>query len=235
MTGSNTSYASRLLGAFSDTTSNARTMPEDLLRLRDASAYVLAPCNRAGIAESVVRQLLDLGFDRDDLVLVSNRVHTLRPYPDQDSFEVVDSLRVAKQSGWVAGVATGAAFGALLGILWAGLTVRTTGAYAIGALGGGLLGVVVGATFGRLLAGKLRRRPDAIYDEQLEDDQILIGVGISDDSPEGRADAALRIMQDAGLEARVVAGEDAPAAASGMFQRGRSAVTRTTGRPAKVG
>lgn len=208
MTQSSTSYVRRLLGAFSDTTSNPRTMPEDLLRLRPATAYVIAPCNRVGTAEAVARKLLDFGFERSELVLVSNRVHTLRPYPDEDTLEVVDSLRVARQSGWVAGVATGACFGALLGVLWAGLTLRTTGAYAAGAFTGGLLGAVVGALLGRSWAGLLRRRPDAIYDEQLNDDQILIGVGIGDEAPAGRADDALRLLKDAGLEPRVVSGED---------------------------
>lgn len=229
MTGPNTSYTRRLLDAFSDNTSNERTMPQDLLRLRPAIAYVLAPCNRASTAESVTRKLLDSGFEREDLVLVSNRVHTLRPYPDEDTLEVVGSLRVAKQSGWVAGVATGACFGALFGILWAGLTVRTTGAFAIGAFGGGLLGIVVGATLGRLVAGKLRRRPDAIYDQQLDDDQILIGVGIDEEGPDGRAGDALRLMQEAGLEAKLFTGEDAPTAVSGMFGRSRGDVAQATG------
>jgi uncharacterized protein YcfJ len=214
VTGPLTSYLRRLLGAFSDNTSNPRTVPEDLLRLRPAATYVLAPCNRARTAESVARKLLDFGFERSELVLVSNRVHTLRPYPDEDALEVVDSLRVAKQSGWVAGVATGACFGALLGVLCAGVTVRTPTAYAVGALVGGLLGVVIGATLGRRGAAALRRRPDAIYDEQLTDDQILLGVGLGDDAPQGRLEDAVRILKDAGLQPRMVRGEDEPTSAA---------------------
>jgi uncharacterized protein YcfJ len=209
-----TSYVRRLLGAFSDTTPNPRTVPEDLLRLRPATAYVIAPCNRTGTAESVARKLLDFGFERSELVLVSNRVHTLRPYPDQDTLEVVDSLRVARQSGSVAGVATGACFGALFGILLAGVTLRTTGAYAVGAFAGGLLGAAIGVALGRSWAGWLRRRPDAIYDEQLDDDQILIGVGIGERAPEGRADDAVRLLKEAGLEPRLVSGEDAQSASA---------------------
>lgn len=209
MTGTSNSYVHRLLSAFRDTTPNPRTVPEDLFRLRPAIAYVLAPCNRARTAESTARKLLDSGFERSELVLVSNRVHTLRPYPDEDSLEVVDSLRVARQSGGVAGVATGAGFGALFGVLYAGLSVQTPAAYATGALVGGLLGIALGATLGRSWAAKLRRRPDAIYDEQLTDDQILIGVGVGGEAPDGRLDDAMRILKEAGLEPRLVRGEDA--------------------------
>ena len=75
VTQSSTSYVRRLLGAFSDTTSNPRTMPEDLLRLRPATAYVIAPCNRVGTAEAVARKLLDFGFERSELVLVLSLIH----------------------------------------------------------------------------------------------------------------------------------------------------------------
>jgi hypothetical protein len=210
VTGSFISYLRRLIGEFSERTSNPRSEPEDLLRLRPAIGYVLAPCNRARTAESVARNLLDSGFDRNELVLVSNRVHTLHPYPDQDALEVVGSLRAARQSGWVGGVWTGACFGALAGVLWAGLTVRTPTAYAAGALVGGLVGLAAGATLGRAWAKALRRKPDAIYDEQLRDDQILLGVGISDEAPAARVDEAIRILQEAGLDPRLVRGEDDP-------------------------
>jgi hypothetical protein len=213
VTGAFTSYLRRLLGAFSDATSNSRTEPEDLLRLRPASAYVVAPCNRARTAESVARKLLEAGFDRSELVLVSNRVHTLHPYPDQDALEVVGSLRAARQSGGVAGLVTGACFGALLGILYAGVMVRTPSSYAYGAFVGGLVGIVAGALLGRFWAAALRRRPDALYDEQLADDQILIGVGVGDGTP-GRADDAFRLMKEAGLDPRRVRGEDAAAPAT---------------------
>lgn len=200
-------YLRRMAGEFSERTSNHRAEPDDLLRLRPAVSYVVAPCDRARSAESVARRLLESGYDRNELVLVSNRVHTLRPFPEEEPLEVVGSLRAARRSGWVGGLWTGACFGALLGVLWAGLTARTPESYAWGALIGGVAGVVLGAAAGRAWAAKLRRRPDAHYDQALRDDQVLIGVGLRATDP---AEPAIRILTEAGLTPRVLRGEDEP-------------------------
>jgi hypothetical protein len=187
--------------------SNPRTVPEDILRLRPAFGYVVAPCDSTDQAELGVRSLLDAGFAHDELVLVSNRVHTLRPYPDQDALEVPDSTRLARQGGWTSGIVTGACFGALLGLLFSVLTNEGQLAYALGVLVGGLVGAAFGAFVGRWGAGLMRRRPDSMYDHELRDDQILIGVAVDGDDAQRDSDSAHQLLSRAGLQPRMIAGE----------------------------
>lgn len=210
MTKATHKHARRPLESIREEDANLRTIPEDILRLRPSAVYVVASCNRARTAEPIVRQLLDFGFERNELVLVSNRVHTLRPYPDEEPVEVVDSLRVAEESGGVLGVVTGACFGALLGLLCVSVIDRFEGQYALGVLVGGVVGALLGIALGRMGARMIRRRPDALYDEQLEDDQILLGVGIAEVAYEARADAAARILRDGGLKPNLLRGEEPP-------------------------
>lgn len=187
-----------------------RAIPEDLRRKRSRIGYVVSHTKEEAEAEDAVRQLHREGFEPHDLVAVSDEIDQLRPYVGADAMEVPGPTSVARDAGFVAGLCTGAASGAVIALTTTFLSAGPPFALPVGV--GALVGAVVGAIAGRWLGARLRRRPETFYDAALSGDEILVGVAIG--KQPGRPvtetiGAAHRALTNAGLAPRLIEGEAA--------------------------
>lgn len=189
----------------SDPATNPRAIPADLKKLGDSEGYIVAACRRQAGAEKALVELTKAGFDRDEIVLISKRVGTLRPNERGDAFEVRNPASEASYTGsfagGVVGLATGASFGLILSFLVFDGTMARAIAVALGAVILAVLGTFVGAA----IALKMRRAPATYFDENLDSDQILVGVNVGTSDVVKRRDKAIKAIQDAGLVPQFVA------------------------------
>ena len=66
----------------------SRQIPEDLRQNRYRHGYVVTVCDGSETAATSAQALVDAGFSREELVLVSSKVHSLQAgWPGEDSLE----------------------------------------------------------------------------------------------------------------------------------------------------
>lgn len=154
-------------------------------------------------ARDAVDELVDAGFDRNDISLIaSDQDQTYSTYLNRD-VDTIDNELAAEQGaeGAVAGALTGGAIGGLAGVLL-GL-----GAFAIPGIGpivaagpivagltGAGIGAVVGGLTGALVSWGIPEEEAGYYAEGIRRGGTLVGVK----TPEERVDEAVRIMNDHG-------------------------------------
>lgn len=165
--------------------STSRQVPEDLRQYHFRHGYVLTACEGKQQAEVAAQALVDAGFQREELILVSHDVDVLDAgWPGEDSPEVHNPASMNRSTARFAGGANGALFGALFGVAGAYLARGYSASFGLGAASGLALGGIAGAVIGLCGYRLLGRKPAAFYDGMLSGEQVLVGVGLGskDDS-----------------------------------------------------
>lgn len=179
---------------------NPRAVPHDLRQLAESASYVVASTSSEATAENAVRELAAAGFTDPELVLVSDRVDTLRPFEDRDAIEVSNPISTARASGKVAGGATGAGFGALIALAIGFLGSAPLESFGLFVALGALIGAVVGFFAGQALVSRMSRKPVKMFESMVADGAILVGVGFPEDVEAERVRVATTALTAAGLE-----------------------------------
>lgn len=171
--------------------STSRQIPEDMRQYRYHHGYVVTTCDGKAQAEVVAQALVDAGFEREELILVSHDVDELEAgWHGEDTLEVHNPESLDRPIARFAGAATGAVIGALAGVTAAYLSGRQAADFGIWALAGLLLGLGLGAVIGVVLFRHFLRRPAAFYDGKLSGEQVLVGIGLrTSDDEEHRSKA----------------------------------------------
>lgn len=180
----------------------SRQIPEDMRMYRYRHGYVVTTCQNKAAAERAAQALVDAGFQREELVLVSHDVDALNAgWPGEDTLEVFDPASISNQTIEVASSVTFGTAGALFGTLiayFAGVTADGTWLWV---LTGCVLGGVLGALLGRVGHRLLGRRPARFYDTELSGEQVLVGIGLRDRKDDASRARARTALQRAGCSA----------------------------------
>lgn len=179
--------------------STSRQVPEDLRQYRYHHGYVVAMCSGKARAEVAAQALVDAGFEREALILISHDIDELEAgWHGEDSLEVHNPESLDRPIARFAGATMGAAAGGLVGLSIAFLSGRDPGVFGVWSAAGLVLGAVFGGLIGVLAYRYFRRRPAAFYDLVLAGEQVLVGVGLlssEDDEHRSKARAALEGQQ----------------------------------------
>jgi hypothetical protein len=154
-------------------------------------------------AESIVQDLIDAGFTRDDVSVL---------FPDQESTrEFAHEQHTKAPEGAVTGASAGGVLGGTLGWLVGAGSLAIPGigplmaaGPILAALSGAAVGAAVGGLGGALVGMGLPEYEAKRYESRLREGGILISVHTEDGD---ERDRARRIMKDAGAEDIASSGE----------------------------
>jgi hypothetical protein len=178
---------------------SSRQVPEDMRMYRYRHGYVVTTCQDKASAERAAQALVDAGFQREELVLISHDVDALDAgWPGEDSLEVFDPASVSHLTIEVASGVTFGTAGALLGVMSAYFVGVTAAGTWLWVLTGCALGGVLGALLGRLGHRLFGRRPARFYDTQLSGEQVLVGIGLRDRRDDAARARAREVLQKLG-------------------------------------
>jgi uncharacterized SAM-binding protein YcdF (DUF218 family) len=181
-----------------------RAVPQDLQARQFDHEYVVATTRDEEGARAAANALEASGFSADEIIVVSDRVDTLRLGDDDHVLEVDHPERTARGLGRVAGGLSGAGFGAAIGLAAMYVGTAASSLFSIGVVVGGLIGAVAGVLIGQWMASRLSRRPAHMFDALTRDGSILVGVGFAKGAEASRIQAATSALRGLQLNPRTL-------------------------------